>query len=65
MRQKKIMTKHCMFGSPNLRQSQKKIAQPLVAMLEKLRMSAETLPLISVNCSFALGIRAVLHFNVM
>ena len=34
------MTKHCMVGAPNLRQSKKKNTQPLVVMVDTFRMSA-------------------------
>ena len=34
------MTKHRMFGAPNIRKS-KKITQPLVVMVETFRMSDE------------------------
>ena len=35
---KRFMTKHLMFGAPNLSQS-KKITQPLVVIVETFRMS--------------------------
>ena len=33
------MTKHRMFGAPNLRQSKKKFTQPLFVMVETFRIS--------------------------
>ena len=33
------MTKHRMFGAPNVRQSKKKFTHPLVVMVETFRMS--------------------------
>ena len=33
------MTKHRMFGAPNLRQSKKNFTQPLVVMVDTFRMS--------------------------
>ena len=45
------MTKHGMFGAPNLRQS-KKITQPLVVMVETFRMSGQIHPFSEMAITF-------------
>ena len=58
------MTKNCIFGAPNLRQS-KQITQPLVVMVETFKMSAAPygLHFTTVLCS-TLKFNTV-HYNVL